>query len=230
MNPRHLSESNEHFTPQVIVEAARTVLGVIDLDPFSCELANSIVGAVDYFTIEEDGFAIPWWGRCFVNPPGGKDAGKSNQRRAWFTMAELLRVGLIEAAIFVCFDLGLLQTSQTATPAELKLPLDFPICYPASRLAYLTNTLPGPTPKQPDRKPTPKQIADFETTGMCIGESPPHPSCIVGVRVDPLAFLRAFRPIGKVVIPMNVDLDPRFDDDAPAPVVEAKQRQLFEEP
>jgi hypothetical protein len=46
MNVRHSSESNEHFTPSYIVEAARATLGgTIDLDPASSPRANEIVQA-----------------------------------------------------------------------------------------------------------------------------------------------------------------------------------------
>lgn len=39
------SQSNEWFTPARYVEAAREVLGSIDLDPASCEAGNRIVQA-----------------------------------------------------------------------------------------------------------------------------------------------------------------------------------------
>jgi hypothetical protein len=71
-NPRHSSETFEHGTPPEVVAAARVVLGgAIDLDPASCDKANGYVLATEYMTKEDNGFVQPWWGRVFLNPPGG---------------------------------------------------------------------------------------------------------------------------------------------------------------
>lgn len=72
-NVRHSSASNEHFTPPDVVEAARKALDGIDLDPATSVLGNSFyVKAPKIFTIEDDGFNVPWHGKVLLNPPGGK--------------------------------------------------------------------------------------------------------------------------------------------------------------
>ncbi len=66
-------------TPSVYIEAARTVMGGIDLDPASSVIANQIVKAGRIFTKEDNGLLQSWHGRIWLNPPYGKTNGKSNQ-------------------------------------------------------------------------------------------------------------------------------------------------------
>jgi hypothetical protein len=70
------SLSNEHYTPKKYIEAARVVLGEIDLDPASCEEANQIVKAKKFFSIEDDGLEQEWYGNVWLNPPYGGLGGK----------------------------------------------------------------------------------------------------------------------------------------------------------
>ena len=59
----------EYYTPRQYVEAARHVLGGIDLDPASCEQAQRIVRAKNFYTIETNGLDKPWAGRVWLNAP-----------------------------------------------------------------------------------------------------------------------------------------------------------------
>ena len=63
------SGETEWFTPSYIVEAARKVMGAIDLDPASCEWANKTVKARKFYDISEDGLQQEWKGTVFLNPP-----------------------------------------------------------------------------------------------------------------------------------------------------------------
>lgn len=60
---------NEWFTPAEYIDAARAVLGEIDLDPASCALANQTVKAKSFFTADDDGLKKDWRGRIWLNPP-----------------------------------------------------------------------------------------------------------------------------------------------------------------
>jgi hypothetical protein len=67
-NTRGTGEEEWH-TPQDYVDAARAVLGAIDVDPASSEQAQQTVRAARYFTKESDGLAQDWTGRVWLNPP-----------------------------------------------------------------------------------------------------------------------------------------------------------------
>ena len=64
------SGEQEWWTPAELVEAARDVLGVIELDPASCAGAQATVRARRFHTLEDDGLAQEWSGAVWLNPPG----------------------------------------------------------------------------------------------------------------------------------------------------------------
>lgn len=67
------SGNNEWYTPSKYIEAARKVMGEIDLDPASSDIANKIVEAGVYYTLEENGLGKEWFGRVWMNPPYSGD-------------------------------------------------------------------------------------------------------------------------------------------------------------
>lgn len=73
-NILHSSKKTTWMTPSVYIEAARDVLGGIDLDPASSPLANEHILAKRFYSLEtgEDGLELPWSGTVWLNPPYGK--------------------------------------------------------------------------------------------------------------------------------------------------------------
>lgn len=59
----------ESYTPEKFIEAARTVMGSIDCDPASNDMAQKTVKATTYYTVSDDGLKQNWTGNVWLNPP-----------------------------------------------------------------------------------------------------------------------------------------------------------------
>jgi ParB family chromosome partitioning protein len=63
------SGENEWYTPPQFIESARLVMGSIDTDPASSEIANRTVKAGQFFSKEDNGLRQTWSGNVWMNPP-----------------------------------------------------------------------------------------------------------------------------------------------------------------
>lgn len=134
----HSSESNEWYTPTRYIEAVRQVLGTIDLDPASCEMANQTIQAERFFSDNDDGLAHEWQGTVFLNPPYGKDGGESNAGKWTRHLIEQYRKGNTAEAI--------LLVNAFTESGWFKPLFDFPICFTDHRIKFYR---PGAEANQP---------------------------------------------------------------------------------
>lgn len=114
-------KSNEWYTPYYIIEAARQVMGSIDLDPASCLEANLVVRADKFYSEQENGLAQAWHGNIWLNPPFGKTRNQSNQALFVRRLVIEHRAGNVTQAI-------LLITPKN-TCSYFKVLWDYPICF-----------------------------------------------------------------------------------------------------
>lgn len=68
------SGKTEYYTPVEIIEAARKVMGGIDLDPASSETANKIVRAKEFYTESDNGLLQAWSGNIWLNHPFSRES------------------------------------------------------------------------------------------------------------------------------------------------------------
>jgi phage N-6-adenine-methyltransferase len=118
-------DSDEWYTPAEYIEAARTVMGGIDLDPATCEMAQTVVQAENYLTKIENGLAMTWiCERVWLNPP-------YSNPDAWISKL----VNQYEAKEHVK-QACVLVNNATETAWFQMLLSRYPVCFPSKRLAF----------------------------------------------------------------------------------------------
>lgn len=128
----YISESIEWYTPARYLEAVHEVLGGVDLDPASNMNANGVVRAKKYFTKDEDGLNLDWFGRVFLNPPYGKGPdGKSSMAGLFCQRAvDQYESGNVSACIILVNSLH-----SQAWQAPL---YNYPICFVDHRIQFVS--------------------------------------------------------------------------------------------
>ena len=121
------SGENEWYTPPSLIESATNVMGNIDVDPASSEIANKTVGADVYYDGEKNGLEQIWKGRVWLNPP------YSQPHISQFCKAleEKLSSGEVsEACVLVN------NATETAFGQKL-LGMCSAVCFPSGRIKFL---------------------------------------------------------------------------------------------
>ena len=127
----HVSKNTgqqEWYTPAKHLEAAREVMGEIDLDPASSEIAQVLVKAKRYYTIDDDGLTQAWSGRVWLNPPfsaGVIEKFVDKLCASWLREAVTSAILLTNNAS----DTAWFQQAFTWATA---------MCFPAGRIRFLT--------------------------------------------------------------------------------------------
>lgn len=132
------SGENEWYTPAEFIEAARAVLGDIDLDPASSEAANAVVKAAQIFTLADDGLTQPWHGRVWMNPPYSQPAIELFANK----YTDSVEAGDVAAGIVLvnnATETGWFQTLAGASSA---------VCFPRGRIKFWSPNKDSATPLQ----------------------------------------------------------------------------------
>ncbi len=116
-------DSDEWYTPGWVIEAATAVMGQIDLDPASCELAQETVQAGLYWTKQQDGCRMTWFGRVWLNPPYSAPGAFVDKLLDEYT------AGNVKQAC-------VLLNNATETKWFQRLLARFPVCFFSQRLAF----------------------------------------------------------------------------------------------
>jgi phage N-6-adenine-methyltransferase len=133
------SKSNEWYTPQRYVDAARELMGGIDLDPASNSTANETVKAANFYDSTSNGLDKDWTGRVWLNPPYGRDEAGSNQDIWSRRLIEQYNASITTEAV-------LLVNAAVDTKWFQRL-FDYPICFPDHRINFYSpeNSVSGST-------------------------------------------------------------------------------------
>ena len=176
----HQSKSQEWFTPPVYVNAAREVMGGIDLDPASCAAANAIIGAPTFYDRATDGLSRRWYGRIWLNPPYGKTGGYGSNGdwnpRAGESNAKVWTEKLLDEWYSRRVSQAVLLVNAVPGQKWFRPLFDFPICFTDHRIRFIDGR-----------------------TGA-IQEQPTHSNAFVYLGTRPEQFAKLFGVFGTIVV------------------------------
>lgn len=122
-----IDDSDECYTPAEWIDRARRVMGRIGYDPFSCELAQQIVQAERFGTIEDSAFDTEWTDDLWFQPPFSTELIKDATNKFFVEM----EAGRVTQAI------GLTNTCSTSPWWQRIAKAAAVVCFPAERINFL---------------------------------------------------------------------------------------------
>lgn len=133
------SGENEWYTPVQFIDAARDVMGGIDLDPASNDVSNAWIQASTFYTKDDNGLAKDWSGRVWMNPPYAQPL---IQQFCEKVVASYVDGSVPEAIVLV--------NNATETRSFQFMAVECTaICFPKGRIRYLDESgKPANTPLQ----------------------------------------------------------------------------------
>ncbi len=137
----HVGENTgeqEWYTPPEYIEAARVVLGEIDLDPASNDTANAVVKAAQIFTDQDSGLDQRWDGRVWMNPPYSQPLVTQFCEK----LAASVRAGTVSAAVVLVNNAT--ETHWFRALADVASS----ICFPTGRVRFWHPKKDAATPLQ----------------------------------------------------------------------------------
>jgi hypothetical protein len=156
MNNNHFlvnqdSGNTEFFSPTFVVELAREVMGRIDLDPASCDKANETIKATHYYSLLDDGLTQHWRGKVWMNHPfhkGERACKKKCQKKTCLKRGHHITVDIpgnikwVEKLTnsYINGDVtdALCITFASMSEKWMQPLLNFPQCFPHSRIDYIS--------------------------------------------------------------------------------------------
>lgn len=172
----------EWYTPLEIIEAARRVMGGIDLDPASSAEANARVASAFYFSRADNGLAQQWFGRVWLNAPFADNAAFVGK-----LLAEHAAGRVVQACVITFASLD------TAWARRL---MAFARWYPEGRVAYIPGWEARPTMQR--GLPGLATVAALDLLAVAGTDSPPKASMVTYIGPDGRVptFVREFTALG----------------------------------
>lgn len=135
-------KSTDYYTPESYVDAAREVMGGIDLDPASDPIPQRWIKAKKYFAPKDDGLTKFWEGRVWLNPPYSKGYKNRSNQQIWSSrLIDFFNEGSVTQAVL------LVKAALGYKWFERIFPR-YPVCLTEKRIRFLTADGQMPPAKQ----------------------------------------------------------------------------------